>query len=409
MNPYLQELAERHKNFYGSSDDEVAELLKDENYFSDLWGTVQCLEADIESLKTDNKTQILNLALVRVFKLVVLSDPSFVIFSEASPFYTEAYVACCFATLCLFIHLSRRIKRNTIREFQNEFSPLKYDKFQSQYDPEESERARFRQARQRILSSRPVYIKGTAWVAMSSDSLNEWSLYYRLENEPALKKIFKRIGNLNTDILKVIESKDCTKAAIENALRKYQSKVEKLHFKDYLELQKFCIDNILKDPKYYGMNIYRLEKRLSPYKIICEINQLINCENVEEECRFFDQSMAFQHIFYPQLYKALINSFDFDYAVSYAHLFPFFSNTFYVSSRLVIDYMIDGNYFGNEWESFLLNHINKMAESVFYNPADIDYSTTPESQDAFEKILTAPVRHLISLKIAEIELKEKNK
>lgn len=41
------------------------------------------------------------------------------------------------------------------------------------------------------------------------------------------------------------------------------------------------------------------------------------------------------------------------------------------------------------------NILYELTEKVFYNPAEIDYTTLPESQDAFIKILSAPVQDLL--------------
>ena len=61
------------------------------------------------------------------------------------------------------------------------------------------------------------------------------------------------------------------------------------------------------------------------------------------------------------------------------------------SSCLILDELIERETFGENWESLFIDTINKMAEDVLYNPQEIDFSVTEDSQKYFERILHAGV------------------
>ena len=67
------------------------------------------------------------------------------------------------------------------------------------------------------------------------------------------------------------------------------------------------------------------------------------------------------------------------------------------SSRLIIDELVEKNYFGENWSNLFLEIINELAEKVFYNISDIDFtlSHTPSTQKYFEEIILQPVRDLL--------------
>ena len=86
-----------------------------------------------------------------------------------------------------------------------------------------------------------------------------------------------------------------------------------------------------------------------------------------------------------------------------------FSASFIWLSRLLIDKLIEGGYFGKNWEVLFLEEINSLATWVLYDPASIDYSVKPGTQEAFEMLLTAQVKAVVKSHIMDWHYSSKQK
>ena len=143
------------------------------------------------------------------------------------------------------------------------------------------------------------------------------------------------------------------------------------------------------------MNIYRLERELRLYIITNEVKKLLQCKDQAEEIDILRKSILLNDIHFPKLYQAFSNLSDVKYTAFCANRFSCFIDLVVSSSRLIIDELIEKSFFGEDWENMFLDTIDKMTESVFYDPKQFDYTVTPGSQEKFKKVISAPVCELL--------------
>lgn len=63
---------------------------------------------------------------------------------------------------------------------------------------------------------------------------------------------------------------------------------------------------------------------------------------------------------------------------------------------LLLEDLICSGFWGeDEWEAIFFDILNEMCEKVFYNQNEIDFSSTPESQENFIALLSAPIQALL--------------
>ena len=189
-----------------------------------------------------------------------------------------------FITLCTFIHTSKRINGKSITEFIKENSPWKFSDPDSPYYRDasflNSEVERLKRSRMRLLEQGRVYLKKQQWHAITKDEVYEWKFYYELEKTPdEVRDVFKRQKNLYADIRKALKSKrdEGYSDRVQAAYKKFRSKLNKLQYEHYLELQRLVLSRICADKEYYGLNLYRLERRMRPHGIIREVKKLEEC------------------------------------------------------------------------------------------------------------------------------------
>ena len=178
------------------------------------------------------------------------------------------------------------------------------------------------------------------------------------------------------------------------AYDKFSSKLSKIKYENYLELVKEFLSYICNNDKYYGMNIYRFEKEFKPYIITYEVKKMLECENDAEKRTILLRSLVLKDIPFPKLYKDFA-ALNINQTAEYTSLFYDFRYFVETSSRLIIDELVEKDYFGKDWESFFLNIINEMAGSVFYNPKEIDYTVAPNSDEIYKDLLSYPVQIMI--------------
>lgn len=192
---------------------------------------------------------------------------------------SDVYEASLFYTLCQFLHTSKRIKGMSLRSFVLNNDPLDFNKPGSPNygNPSllENQVEKLRKSRNRLLSKRPAYIKNTQGHSISKDSEDEWRQWYDLDKEP----ILKRWRNLYNDIEAALKSKKDKgyKDRIIIAYNKFLSKLKKINFEQLLAFYKTVFSYLSENKKYYGINLYRLEKEMRPYRTIITIKKLSEC------------------------------------------------------------------------------------------------------------------------------------
>lgn len=314
----------------------------------------------------------------------------------------EVYAVCLFSTLCTFLHDSKRIKGMTLREFVQDNHPSNFKNIDSQNYAMPSflfaEELRLRKHRHKLLKTGKVYHKNTQWASMTKDAEHEWTFYYALDNaEETVRDTFKRIGNLYHDIDKAINSKqdDEFLGRLDEAYKRFSSKLTKIEYGSYLNLQQTIIDHILKDKEYFGLNLYRLERKLQPFIITEEVKILLACQTFEEELDFIKKSVVLKDITFPKLRKMFF-SLPRCYMESCAAEFPGYLKDIACSSCLILDELVENGVFGEDWENLFRSIVNEMATSVLYNPKEIDFTVTEESQKKFLKVLSVPALYILS-------------
>jgi hypothetical protein len=412
--PRWKELVEREKNFRADYDLFQEHVKGNEAFFENLQAILESIILDLSKMRGLGEEQILKIIFSRVYNFVVMSNNTFSVFNDNSRLYENVFEACFFTTLCIFIHETKRIKGVSLREFLYKHSPIGYNVKNSQYYFDFNKRDRyhytssgyyklkdeevtFRKMRNRLLSTRTVYYKQSEWSAMQRSSEHEWAFHYALKNlNDDLVDIYKRIGNLHNDIHEAIRvfkanpEDETHYNRFQCAYKKFLLKLKKINYEKSLKLKKEILSHILEDKSYYGMNIYRFEKKLRLYNIIDEIKSLVECKNEEEEKNIVVKSVILNDIHFPKLYQNFAAFDDPRHTDHYAIIFNSFRNVVVGTSRLVIDYFVESGYLG-KWEDIFLDTINKMTESVFYNPEEIDYTVMLGSQEKYIKIISAHV------------------
>jgi len=337
----------------------------------------------------------------RMYHTLSAQRPEYELFSHNPQMGEDVFDACFFTTLCSFLNASKRIKGKSLRDFVLENHPNEFLIPDSPFyrNPLEVDRAidRLRTSRNRLLSRGEVYYKNSQWQAITKDMEYEWALYFEIDDYGIdVKDTFKRFGVLYNDIDKVIdnEKNDEYKEKLKEAYKKFRSKVEKIKYENFLKLCKIILDRIEKNKEHYGINIYRLERKLKPYIITQEVKKLLDSEFIDDERDFLEKTVILKDIMFPKLYTDFI-SLPFQHMEFYAMEFPGFLTDIVGESCLILDALVEKGIFGEEWEKVFLDVTNDMVESVFYKPSEIDFTISPGSQEKFERLLLNPVLEVL--------------
>lgn len=424
--PQWYELIERAKNFRGNFEVFERQVSGNEVFYMALYDLKNDIIVSLDKKSGLNGTQVLTTVFSEIFNFIIRQHFESIIFLQDAHLKNDAYEACLFTTLCMFLHDTRRIKGISLREFLYKHSQNKYSEQDSKNyfdikktdvhygynkiisegnDRIKDEETTLRQARHRLLKTRPVYDKNPEWSGIRKDSESEWMLYFGLDKmSDDIQDTFKRIGNLYNDINKELKSlqDDDYEKRLKNAYHKFISKLKKLKYTNYLTLQKEILSHICDNREYYGINIYRFEKEFRLYTITNDVKDLLNCRDVVEEGIILSNSVILSGIYYPKLYKdfsTLSPCSIISDPARCSKIFLDFRDYVVGSSRLIIDEIIEKGYWGKDWENLFLKTVNEMVEEVFYNPKQIDYSVTPKSQEMFVKVISAPVYVEVSNRI----------
>lgn len=428
---FVPEIAKREENFFNGKLADLADFTDLEviTYFAELQKLAEDIAVEAQKQREIGKEQVLKTVFSRVYnyvisfnsELICSSSWDYSLFDENTTVYDDAFDACFFISLCMFLYDTRRVKGMSLRKFIYENSPQKYNVKGSpnyfNYDrPREflesnsdmpqkssslirSDEDKLRQYRKRLLDSRPVYHYSSEWSAIRKHSEHEWTLYFVLnEADAEIQDTAKRIRNLYKDIYGALNS-EVDEKYIEkqnSADSKFKSKLKKIKYERFLNLGKFFLDHISGDKTCYGLNLYRFEKEMRLYRITSDVNRLLNCEEEAEARHTINLFIQMHDIVFPRLYEYFGNMSNVRHTQIYADTFWSFMNEVVHSSRLIIDKLVEDDIFGENWEQLFLETTNKLAELVLYDPSKINYSLASELQQKFQNYLLEPVKRIIA-------------
>jgi hypothetical protein len=404
------EFIDRAKNFQGDFNCFQKHVSDNLSFFTRLNELNESIHYEWDDAKELSRRELLQNVFTRTYEFIVTIDNAFEIFDKDYKYFQSVFDACLFTSLCHFINTTKRIKGLSLRKFVYKHSSFKYSikgspnyfdlknshKNTTAFALFEDEERNLRQTRYRLFSKKKTYVERSEGSAIPMDSeyeLSFMSIIIQDLKDTSLVDVYKRIFNLYNEIHNIhkLPKDDNYGEKVKSALKKFMSKVKKINYEDFLRLQKSILSKIDEDKQYYGINIYRFEKNLRLYNITNEVNSLLRCRNKAEEDAIFKKSIILNSIYFPHLYRdfSLIDNYV---SMSFCiQLFYNFMNIIVSSSCLIIDALIQEGYFGDCWYDFFCQTINEMTTSVFYDPKEIDYSITPESQEKFIRIITNPV------------------
>ena len=321
----------------------------------------------------------------------------------------EALIRICFfTTLCTFLHTSTRIKGKSYSAFLYEHSPLHFNdsqspnyrfRFPSIFD---SEVDAYRKSRIRHLHKGKVYIQRDQWSAVTRDLEHELSFRFRVaessndDSSADVRDIYKRMENLYQDIDRALHADDSNEypSNLLAAYKKFQSKLNKLEYSQYLELQKLAVSHLLDNKEYHRINIYGLERTMSPYGITNGVKHLLACQSNNDEESFLTKTIILHNVHFPMIYESLL-PLPLDVLAFCAEAFSLLLNDVAILSCLLIDSLIEYGIFSDNWVELFRNISNKMAIDVLYDPNKLDFSFVEPAQEKFKKLLSAPVYAII--------------
>lgn len=419
MNNEYNELIKRANNFHGGFDPLT---VHSESYYQELQGLCDEIKDYIEKLG-GNKDDNLEMIFSRIYSFVIHSNNDYAVFDKNLYIYSDVFKACMFRALCSFLYDTKRIKGLSLRKFIYAHSSLQYNikgsanyfDYEHTYRESEkgkdilSEEAKLRKYRQRFLSERPVYNDSTEWSAIRKTSEHEWSLYFILEDaDDTIRDTFKRIKNLYHDVYVAIHSPiddiEKHKESLLSAYKKFYSKLIKIKYENVLALYRYCLNHICNDKTCYGINLFRFENELRAFTITTEIKHLLESQNIGQKNYILQTSILLNGLIFPKIYQYFSSFNNYTRIAFYSKTFFQLCNDIVIASRLTIDEFIEYGTLGEDWEVLLLKMTNEMAEEVIYNPTEIDYSITPESQNMFITDISAPLYAEIMTLIEQMDL-----
>jgi len=380
------------------------------------------LSNDLEELDKQKQysltpKQILQMVVAGTHYTVIEHIEEFSFFDTGSKFHDSIYDAVFFLSVSMFIQETTRIEGLTLERFLYEYSPMRYNDEDSNnyfnfdnptfanpkeyraFYSHEGEATTFRQSRYRLLKRKGVYKEFTEGWAMPKSSAYEWSFdYYLQQLDEDSQDIYMWMGKLFYNFKEKLKApKDSGyEKKLEEAFHKFMTNLRKIDYKKLLKLQKETLSFIQQNERYYGINLLKYEKSFRLYNITNEVKALLNCKDDDEACNFIAKSIILTEVYFPEVYRVFSTIDDLMLMGTIVDLFTEFTGIVGFISLLVIDKYIEQGYFGDDWEGLFLETINDMAERVFYDPEEIDYSSTIYSREKFEIIIAAPVHTLLS-------------
>lgn len=391
-----------------------------------LFATMEQLANRIKENKITDGSEILEMVFQTIFQTVfqtIETDEEKILGISCQKIFQEEFIkymydACSFTSLTHFINKTKRNESGSLTDFVYKYSPLEYNKEGSpNYCPRDqvsdiliNETETMRQARNRILSKRPAHYKRNEWHAMPEDSETEWALYYLFAQRSSaevdaetlmnLCDTYKRIKNLYNGVIQE-PATEKNRDQIVKSYRKFESKLKKIKYENYLKMIKVILDHIYPDKENYGINIYRLERCLRPYTLSKEIKAVLSTEDLNQKMYILEKIRLLSEIWFPQIYQYLFDFRNLNKIIYHFIKFYTLLESMVIPVNLVLDEFIDQDFFSKEWENLFKQTLNEMAKDVFYLPDQIDYSIEPKSQEAFEELLKYPV--ICALHLDDVE------
>lgn len=149
-------------------------------------------------------------------------------------------------------------------------------------------------------------------------------------------------------------------------------------------------------------------RNFSLFELTNNVRRLLECNDEQEKEEILVESLALRDICFPQVRDKFCHR-PLDDTQFFIRQFMLFSASFIWLSRLLIDKLIEGGYFGKNWEALFLEEINSLATRVLYDPASVDYSVKPGTQEAFEMLLTIQVKAVVKSHIMDWHYSSKQK
>lgn len=412
-----QDLLDREKNFH---DGGKWALPEDDPFLAEFEGLYRGLEADFPKLGNASR---LRLIYSRTYDFLTTFDSVFAIFGRKTPLYEEVFDVCMFMGLCMFLHNTTKIEGTTLSQYTYAHCHLGFnDKTSTSYIEHEgvwkqgertealdSHENTMRQFRHRLFKSRIVDNRRSEWHGMPASSEYEWKLYFDYVDadgcaDSQQRETLKRIKNLYNDVNKAIRSNkdDGFGERMDDAWRKFKSKLHKIKYENYLDLCKVFLEHIEKEQEdagknwkgstCYGINLYRFEKELCLFEFVNYTKRLLMCDNKQEEMEVLGEATALQNICFPRIRDKFYQGRPLEEVHLLVQKFFHFQYCFICLSRLLIDKLVENGYLGEDWETLFLSEINERSVQILYSPKSIDYSVGPDLQEAFEKLLMFQTR-----------------
>lgn len=374
-----------------------------------------------------SREELLYRVIADIFDFITEKNPYFAMFSNTDLFgiLVESFS---YWIICLYIHTlkyesesksKRKPKRNraiSLSEFVYNNSISGYNKTGGMYqrsldnrsDYPMIEESTFRKYRNRQFKDRKAQSKNKQWSAITNDSIHEWRLYYKLvynskdnndlfETLKKLKKIGKKAVEMNTFTFTLDKNADI--AELSKLYSDVISALKKISYVEVLNLYKFIVKHLQSEEKYYGINMFRLEKMLNPTNIIIEVNEMQNCKNSPQILKVLERYYHFNDISEFRLLYCFLGCIGPQYALQIKQSFLNVLYNYSPFFLIVLDDYVKNGIFGEDWESFFLNEINNIA-SNYYVLDDSLFETQSASQDNFQKLLQFTFQKAYEQKIA---------
>jgi len=316
-------------------------------------------------------------------------------------FFANSIVSCClFTSVCRFLRETKQGEGATVGEFLYRNSVKNYPSYLGSSQAKDSElykeESSFRKRSEKLFSVRKAHVYRKEWSTIPHDSEFEMSMMWNLKHtRPDLEKTHKKLGNLYLHIneLEKKSHTDFSEEELDNAYKSTISKIEKVKYSDFLELGKYCLEEISKDEnsKYYAINLYRFEKEIKFFNTTRTIPLLLHDVEADRDDVFLTKISLMGEIPFPALHSKLSGVERIDDLAKCVHLFEDYRDFFAISSLLIFVALVDTKFFEDSWLDLFCSFSRNMAPYVLYNPSSVDFSIHQGSQDAFEKLLKRPV------------------
>lgn len=383
-----------NKNVYKYYDDLLKELAEETNEILS-WKE----SGDKKELGDEfSEQKILLKVIERIFRLTIKRENPYVL--EMPDLYSVLVDACSYWMICMFVNHTKRLDSNTLPDFVYEFSPYEFNNENSPNHCKKNAKTQvlksnedtFRKFWNSSFRNRNMKSVREQWHAMPKDAIHEWQLYYII-NSPenvanGISKTFKYLKNLPTS-LKQFQEYEFTDnyeddyVKITKSYNEYMSKQEKISFHNFLALYDLIREHINSNEKYYGINMFRLEKQLNPYTIVSDVTILRHCDTEEIRNSILMHYYLFSEIsHFPDLYDYLEN-FDFYTAKIISSNFDTYLKMYFSFFFMVLDCCIgenvnknvenqqkelsekDPGLFGKNWEEVFMDVANTFAHNMY--------------------------------------------